>query len=114
MASSDGHENAQAAPVKRSLFKKKSAWSRPAAAETEAVDFFSRSKEVFSDFIAEDKKVRLEKLEKRRSKDGEEHASPVKQDVKRRRVSGEAEDGNDLESSDEDDPPYRAVKEDHM
>ncbi|KAI9745469.1 MAG: hypothetical protein M1818_001003 [Claussenomyces sp. TS43310] len=85
---------ASAAPAKRSLFKK-SAWAKPPATESdEAIQLFSRSKEIFSDVLAENERRWLQKqanLGRARPSTKSERQDVHGPDGKRRRTSKEKE-----------------------
>lgn len=83
---------------KRLLFKK-SAWAKPAEAE-EAIGLFSRSKEVFPEFVAENAR-RRKKLEKSRSSVSVEPQDENKEQGKRRRISDESDDIGGSSTEDE-------------
>jgi hypothetical protein len=83
-----------APPKKRSLFSK--TFFQPSDAEM-GVDFFSRSKDIFPERLAEEQRKRekkLAKLERKRSTASAEEALRTP-DGKRRRISAHAEDSSD-------------------
>jgi len=85
-------------PKKRSLFSK--AISAKVAVEDEAVEFFSRAKELYPQRLAEEEKKRqkkLAKLERKRSSASAEMKESTPLERKRRRVS--AQDGHSSDSS---------------
>lgn len=83
---------------KRSLFKK-SSYAKPPEAE-EAMQLFSRSKELFPDVVAENRR-HLKQLERSRSNISIEPVERKEPEGKRRRISNELEDSNGLSSDDE-------------
>jgi hypothetical protein len=93
-----GSDNDTTAVPKRSLFKK-SAWAKPAGVE-EAIGLFSRSKEIFPEFVAENERQR-KKLEGSRSSVSVEPADQNKEQCKRRRISKESDDIGGSSTEDE-------------
>jgi hypothetical protein len=87
------------APVKRSLFKK-SAWAKPVETK-EAIDLFSRAKEIFPEVVAENSRNRQKQLELEIVDKKMEQVDSGVHDGKRRRVSTEAEDRHGSSSDDE-------------
>ncbi len=87
------------APPKRSLFKK-SEWAKPKETE-EALNLFSRSKEMFLEVVAENER-RRKKLERQRSSGSVSSAQATDQDAKKRRVSTEADEDTRGSSSDDE------------
>jgi hypothetical protein len=86
------------APVKRSLFKK-SAWAKPV--ETgEAIDLFSRAKEIFPEVVAENSRNLQKQLELKKSDTNVEQVDSGFHDGKRRRISAEANDFQGFSSDD--------------
>lgn len=89
----DSRLSAQPPPVKRSLFKK-IAWAKPTETESdEGIQLFSRSKEIFSNVVAENERKRLERqarLGKTRNKAKVERSAGAAHDGKRRRISNES------------------------
>lgn len=82
---------------KRSLFKK----SAPVElAEEEALQLFSRSKEIFPDIIAENER-RRRNLENSRSNGSVERTDHSVPEGKRRRISQESDDAGGRSSDDE-------------
>jgi hypothetical protein len=104
MANNSAQDTMPGAPTKRSLFKKP-AWSKAQTA-VDPVDFFSRSKEVYSDIVAEEERKRQKKIERRFNADQKGYGS----NVSRKRVNAESEDnslGDDDGDDSEDDAPKR-------
>lgn len=93
-----GSDNDAPAVPKRSLFKK-SAWAKPAEVE-DAQGLFSRSKEIFPEFVAENER-RRKKLERSRSSVSAEPADQNKEQGKRRRISNESDDLGGTSTEDE-------------
>ena len=91
-------ENSTAPAPKRSLFKK-SARVEPAE-EDEALQLFSRSKEIFPDIIAENERRRKD-LENSRSNGSVNRTDRSAPDGKRRRISKESDDLDGHSSEDE-------------
>ena len=75
-------------PKKRSLFKKP-AWSKSAGAD-EAVEFFSRAKELYPMRVAEEERKRERKLGRRERKTSAERQEQSPAGSKRQRISYEA------------------------
>lgn len=94
MAESDPCNDASkpiAPPKKRSLFSKK--LLSTAAEPKEAVDFFSRSKEIFAQNLAEEERKRVKRLEKQeRRRSSTKSESRELENGKRRRVSEQSEE----------------------
>jgi hypothetical protein len=93
-----GSDNDAPAVPKRSLFKK-SAWAKPAEVE-ETIGLFSRSKEIFPEFVAENER-RRKKLERSRSSASVEPVDQNKEQGKRRRISNEPDDIGGSSTEDE-------------
>jgi hypothetical protein len=91
-------ENSIPLAPKRSLFKK-SARVEPAE-EDEALQLFSRSKEIFPDIIAENER-RRKNLENSKSNGTVARTDHSVQDGKRRRISQESDDAEGHSSDDE-------------
>ena len=111
MTNNTAQDTAAGAPPKRSLFKKP-AWAR-AQTSVDPVDFFSRSKEVYTDIIAEENRERQKRIEKRVKAD-QKGCGP---NAKRRRVNVEDEDSSSSAEDDDDDcsdsiPKPRSATED--
>jgi hypothetical protein len=87
MAEAGGADN-PAQPAKRSLFKK-SAWAKPVE-RVEAIDLFSRAKEIFPEVVAENLRNRQKQLQLKTSETVEVDSSI--HEGKKRRISTEAED----------------------
>lgn len=83
---------------KRSLFKKP-AWAKPAE-EDEALQLFSRSKEIFPDIVAENER-RRKNLEGSKPKDSVERTDSRVLGVKRRRIPPKSEDSGEPSSDEE-------------
>src|ERR1700743_406492 len=96
MANNSAQDTMPGGPSKRSLFKKP-AWSKAQTA-VDPVDFFSRSKEVYSDIVAEEERKRQKKIERRFNTDQKGYRS----NASRKRVNAESDD-NSLGDDDEDD-----------
>ncbi|KAH0543502.1 hypothetical protein FGG08_002170 [Glutinoglossum americanum] len=90
---------------KRSLFKKP-AWSKTQTA-VDPVDFFSRSKEVYSDIVAEEERQRQKKFERRAKTDRKSYGS----NASRKRVNAGSEDNSSSEDDDEDDSEDNMLKQ---
>ena len=97
MTNNPAQDTVSRALPKRSLFKKP-AWSNTQTA-VDPVDFFSRSKEVYSDIVAEEERKRQKKIEKRAKADRKGCGS----NVKLSRVNVEGEDNSSSGDDDEDD-----------
>ncbi|KAH0565707.1 hypothetical protein GP486_000899 [Trichoglossum hirsutum] len=90
------------APPKRSLFKKP-AWSKTQTT-ADPVDFFSRSKEVYSDIVAEEERKRQKKIQRRFKADKKGYESSRKRDIT------ESGDNHSSGDDDEDDSEADAPK----
>jgi hypothetical protein len=105
MANNSAQDTMPGVPPKRSLFKRP-AWSK-AQTPVDPVDFFSRSKEVYSDIVAEEERMRQKKIERRFKADQKGYGS----NVNRKQANAESEDnhssGDDDEDDSEDDAPKR-------
>jgi hypothetical protein len=97
MTNNLAQDTAAGAPPKRSLFKKP-AWAKTQTS-VDPVDFFSRSKEVYTDIIAEEDRERQKRIEKRVKAD-QKGCGP---NAKRRRVNVEDEDSSSSAEDDDDD-----------
>ncbi|KAI9766538.1 MAG: hypothetical protein M1840_006496 [Geoglossum simile] len=97
MTNNLAQDTATGAPPRRSLFKKP-AWARPQTA-VDPVDFFSRSKEVYTEIIAEEDRERQKRIEKRVKAD-QKGCGP---NAKRRRFNVEDEDSSSAAEDDDDD-----------
>lgn len=91
-----------APPKKKSLFGN-AAWSKPQESE-EGIDFFSRAKELYPLRVAEEERKRRKKLEKQKqerktSAASAESKTSITPEVKRRRISSQAEDGTSASNS---------------
>jgi hypothetical protein len=101
-----------APPKKRSLFGN-SAWSKPQESE-EGIDFFSRAKELYPMRVAEEerklqRKLAKQRQERRRSTASAERKASSTPEVKRQRLSSEAQEGGDNSS---DNSPSRQLLDD--
>lgn len=105
-------KDAPAPPKKRSLFGNP-AWSKPQESK-EGIDFFSRAKELYPMRVAEEerklqKKLAKQRQERKRSTASAERKASSTPEVKRQRLSSEAqEDG--YNSS--DDSPNKQLRDD--
>jgi hypothetical protein len=93
-----------APPKKRSIFSK--AVRETASEADEAVEFFSRAKEIYPQHLAEEERKRqkkLVKLERKRSSTSVDHKESTPPGGKKRRVSSQADarDGHSLDSAGE-------------
>jgi hypothetical protein len=97
--------------IKKSLFKRP-AWSRADIEddlEEEGVDFFSRAKDLYPMRVAEEERKRqkklekTEKLERKRSSASAERKYPRTPELKRRRISSQADGHSSDISPDVDD-----------
>jgi len=109
----DGATNlvAESAPVprKRSLFKT-SAYAKSPVEDEEAVDFFSRAKELFPTVVAaEQERKRSEKEAAKRKSDSLEREDSESRDYKRRSLD-KAEDASESFSDDDDELIARQLK----
>jgi|SRR5450432_3546920 hypothetical protein len=104
MGSGSEDDVAVVAP-KRSLFKK-STWAKPAE-QDEALQLFSRSKEIFPDIVAENER-RLKKLERSRPNASAEQIDSKALDGKKRRISKRSKDSGG--SSSDDEPPAKHLQ----
>jgi len=100
----NGDAEPVAPPKKRSLFSKA---ARENISETdEAVDFFSRAKEIYPQRLAEEERRRqkkLVKLERKRSSTSADHKESTPPGGKKRRLSSQADerDGHSSDSAGE-------------
>jgi hypothetical protein len=82
-----------APPKKRSLFSKPIV-AKPRVEEEggEAVDFFSRAKDLYPIRVAEEQRKREKKLERKRSTASAERKASKTPEVKKRRISSQADE----------------------
>jgi hypothetical protein len=112
-------EEVPAPPRKRSLFKKPT-WTEPPREEVEeGVDLFSRAKNLYPIRVAEEERRRqkkIEKLERKRSTESAERKASKTPEVKRRRISSQADDHSDSSpnAGHDDEPRPRRYVADYL
>jgi hypothetical protein len=94
-------KDGRAPPKMKSLFSNPT-WSKPLESE-EGIEFFSRAKELYPMRVAEEerklrKKLSRQKQERKRSTASAERKASSTPEPKRRRVSSEAQEGEDNSS----------------